>query len=422
MNAREIAAQVILRIERDRAFGAAALDAELERHPRLDPRDRALATELVYGLLRTQGVLRERLAALAPRGLDKLDPFVLAHLLVAAYQLLLLDRIPPHAAVDAAVSAIRRERNARLAGFANAILRKLAVGPRLQREEAILKSAPSWLAEALERSVGPEEARALLGASESLPPVTIRVRGGAEIPGTAPGRISPLARVVTAGGDPRRLEGYAEGRFVVQEEGAQVLALAVGARAGERVLDACAGRGQKTTLLAERAGGNGEVWATDAHPSKLRALGRELERLALPPVHVAAVDWTVGTGDVPGGLDRVLVDAPCTGTGTLRRRPEIAQRLSPDDPRRLGELAERILRSAATRARPGGRVIFSVCSVLREECEDVVERVRDVLEPAPFDAPELSGLIEPGATSFRLLPLRHGTDGYFVASFTAIGK
>ena len=113
----------------------------------------------------------------------------------------------------------------------------------------------------------------------------------------------------------------------------------------------------------------------------------------------------------------MLVDAPCTGVGTLRRRPEIAGRLTEADPPRLGELATRILRGAATRARPGGRVVFAVCSVLPEEAEAVVERVADLLEPAPFDAPEVEKLATQSATAFRLLPLEHGTDGYFVASF-----
>ena len=129
------------------------------------------------------------------------------------------------------------------------------------------------------------------------------------------------------------------------------------------------------------------------------------------------VDWPVGQGGLPDNFERVLVDAPCTGTGTLRRRPEILRRLGPDDPERLGRLSESILRSAASRARPGGTVLFAVCSVLREECEDVAARVLDVLEPAPFDAPELSPELMGGRTALRLLTGSHGTDGYFMACF-----
>jgi 16S rRNA (cytosine967-C5)-methyltransferase len=231
-----------------------------------------------------------------------------------------------------------------------------------------------------------------------------------------PGAVSPLARLIRGEGDPRQKPGYAEGAFTVQEEGAQVVALALGARSGERVLDACAGRGQKTTLLAERLGADG-ILACDLYPEKLEALAEEARRLGLGEIETRAVDWSVGQGGLAGDFDRVLVDAPCTGTGTLRRRPEILRRLTPADPARLGALSEQILRSAASRAKAGGTVLFAVCSVLRQECEDVVERVSDVLEPAPFDAPELSPELVAGKTSLRLLPGQHGTDGYFMACF-----
>jgi 16S rRNA (cytosine967-C5)-methyltransferase len=139
--------------------------------------------------------------------------------------------------------------------------------------------------------------------------------------------------------------------------------------------------------------------------------------LGLGPIQTRAVDWSVGQGGLPDDFDRVLVDAPCSGTGTLRRRPEILRRLQAADPERLGALSESILRSAASRARTGGYVLFAVCSVLRQECEDVASRLVDLLEPVPFDAPELGAGFGEGKTSLRLLPGQHGTDGYFMASF-----
>ena len=422
-DARQIASTVLERVERDRAFAAAALDAELARNPQLSPRDRALATELVYGVLRTRGALIERLSRHATFGLARVDGRTLIALLLAGYQMLVLERIPPYAAVDAAVEAVRRSRGPRVAGFANAVLRKLAQsGERLTVFDAVLESAPAWLVGQMEAAVGKEETALLLGAGEPAPSA-VRLVGGAAVPkaieAAEAGRVSPRARLVRGEGDPRRLQGYAEGAFVVQEEGAQVAALALGVRPRERVLDACAGRGQKASLFAEQLTSTGELWATDVYPNKLRLLTEDFARLKLPVAHTAAVDWTVGPGGVPAGFDRVLVDAPCTGVGTLRRRPEILSRLGPEDPARLSDLARRILRAASERARPGGRIVYAVCSVLEQECESVVESVRDLLIPEPFDAPELS-FIEPGATSFRLLPGRHGTDGYFVASFLRV--
>lgn len=417
VSARQLAVRVLERVERDGAYAAAALDAELDRHPQLDPRDRALLSELVYGVLRTRGALERRVLAHAPRGVS--DTLVRLHLLVAAYQILLLDRVPAWAAVDEAISEIRRARGARVAGFGNAVLRKLAQSERLDLASALRETAPAWLTERLDRSFGREETDALLGAGTQFGRVWARVVAGHAAPAwlaeAERHSASPLARLMPAG-DPEKQSGYAEGAFAVQEPGAQLIALALGAKPGDRVLDACAGRGQKTTLLLEAAGAAGEVWASDAHPKKLAALARECTRLALPAAHTAAVDWTLGAGDVPGDFDRVLVDAPCTGVGTLRRRPEIALKLEPADPARLAELQVAILRSAATRAKRGGRVVFAVCSVLEEEAEAVLARVADILEPTPFDAPLPDAVAKPDATSFRLTPRRHETDGYFVAS------
>ncbi len=419
-SARSVAVEAVIRVLRDDAFAAAALSTELERARGLQDRDRALATELLYGTLRLRVALEARLAPLAPRGLK--DVVVKAELLVAAYQLLSLDRIPAFAAVNAAVNGVRAARGKQVAGFANAVLRKLAQGEKLEPIAAARQGVAPWLLEALTESVGEAEAQALIiPATEKL--VGVRLVSGRPVPewleNSRIGRASPRSRLFSGEGDPRKRPGFDEGSFLVQEEGAQAVALALGARSGERILDACAGRGQKTSLFVEQVGDAGSVWATDVYPKKLEALSTEFERLQLRRPEIRSVDWTVGVADVPADFDRVLVDAPCTGTGTLRRRPEIAARLQPEDPARLSLLAEAILRSAATRARSGGRVVFAVCSVLGTECEALVQRVLDVLEPAPFDAPELAGMFTSSAapTAFRIGPSAFETDGYFAASF-----
>ncbi len=409
---RDVAAVVLARVDKEGSFAAAALQAELARAVQLDARDRALATEIVYGSLRAWPWLVARIEEHAARGIGRLDARVRAHLVVAAYQLLFM-RVPAFAAVHEAVSAVRATRGDKLAAFANAVL-------------------PPWLRASLERTLGEPAARAFLASSLETPAVALRIERAAErdawvdrLRGAAPnasfaaGRLSPHAVLARGAGHPAHLPGWAEGAWSVQEEGSQVAALAVGVAAGERVLDACAGRGNKTAVLARAAGPSGAVDACDASPAKLERLRVELSRLGLAASASFAVDWTVGSADVPGSYDRVLVDAPCSGTGTLRRRPEIALRGDAGDLAALTRAQIAITSRAAAHLRPGGRLVYVVCSVLREECEDVIEALLAAgvgLRRAPFDAEPARGLAGESA-DLRLLPHVHGTDGYFVASF-----
>ncbi|HEY6462462.1 MAG TPA: RsmB/NOP family class I SAM-dependent RNA methyltransferase, partial [Polyangiaceae bacterium] len=371
-----------------------------------------------------------------PRGIDSVEVHVRAQLLVAAYQLF-FTRVPAFAAVSETVTAVKAERGERVAAFANAVLRKVAhladETTDEERADAVAASTPTWLREALDRALGDEGARAFLRAGREAPPIALRVEDAAArdawiqtIAGAAPGasvepgRISPRAILVRGAGKPQALPGWGEGAWTVQEEGSQLAALAVGAREGETVLDACAGRGNKTGVLARAVGapnGTGAVDACDAAPAKLVRLGEELGRLGLRARQTFAVDWTVGSGDVTGAYDRVLVDAPCTGMGTLRRRPEITLRREPTDLASKARDQVAILARAAEHVRPGGVLVYVVCSVLREEAEDVIDavlRARPELAPAPFEAPEARALAG-DAPSLRLLPDVHGTDGYFVA-------
>ena len=435
--ARDVAARVLVRVDEDDAFAAAALEAELARTVQLVARDRALATELVYGALRVVPWLLDEVKRFTPRGIESLDGLVRAHLIVAAYQLF-FTRVPAFAAVSEAVETIRAVRGPRMAAFANAVLRKLALVAETSsglelRERAILASTPAWLREALDRALGLEGARALLASSAEPPAVALRVEAPAErhewlaklraaVPGATfePGRVSPRAILARGAGKPQSLPGWQEGAWTVQEEGSQLAALAVGAQPGEILLDACAGRGNKAGVLARAVLPDGAVDACDSNPSKLERLREDMTRLGLRIRTTPAVDWTVGSADVPPNYDRVLVDAPCTGVGTLRRRPEIALRRKPADlPARMRSQVA-IAARATQHVRPGGALVYAVCSVLREECEDVIDALvaaRPELEPAAFGSAEARA-IAGDATSFRLLPHVHGTDGYFIAMLT----
>jgi 16S rRNA (cytosine967-C5)-methyltransferase len=431
--ARDVAAQVLVRVAKDGAFAAAALQTELDQAVQLDARDRALATELVYGSLRVASWLDQEIARFVPRGPGKLDARVRAHLVLAAYQLF-FTRVPAFAAVSEAVDAVRATRGAKVAAFANAVLRRISQRAShlgdADREQAVALSAPAWLREGLERALSPQGARAFLRCGTEPPPVALRVeraperdawvarcRSAAPAASFEPGRISPLAILARGAGKPQRLPGWSEGAWSVQEEGSQLAALALGASAGETVLDACAGRGNKTAILARAAGPDGAVDACDVSPAKLERLGEELRRVGLSVRATMAVDWTVGSADVTGVYDRVLVDAPCTGVGTLRRRPDIALRPGRGDLEAMARVQVAIASRVAEHVRPGGSLVYVVCSVLREEAEDVIDALvgmRPDLERAPFDAPDARA-IAGDAPSFRLLPQQHGTDGYFVA-------
>lgn len=414
-DARSVAATVLARVLSDKAFAAAALDAELERAMQLEARDRALATELVYGTLRLLPWLEACVGRFTTRGLGSVEPIVRAHLLVAAYQILALTRIPAFAAVNEAVNAVRAARGAKVAGFANAVLRKIAALPKPSEGEladAAFEAVDPALRASVLRAIGEDEARALFGRAE-IPPLGVRVevepdrdlwlarfREAKPHASFEPGRVSPQAILARGAGKLTELPGYDEGAWTPQEEGSQAVARALEAQPGDVVLDACAGRGNKTGLLARAVGPSGAVDAADLHPKKLDRLVRELERIGQRPRATYAVDWSRGAGEVQGPYDRVLIDAPCSGTGTIRRRPELALRRQGSDLAALAEMQRQILARAAALVKPGGRVVYAVCSILREEAEDVVAAVPG---------------LEPAGESFRLLPSQGGTDGYFVA-------
>ncbi len=433
--ARAVAAEVLTRVFAADAFASAALDAEIHRAA-LDPRDAGLATELVYGVLRTEGALDERLAGLASHRVYAPDPRVRAHLLMAAYSLSFLDRVPVFAAVSEAVAGVRAAGGPRAGGFANAILRRLsaeiASGGRPAIAEAVVAAAPGWLRGALRRLLGRSGAAAYLAAGPVPPPIGLCLARGedreawlATLAAAAPeatfaaGAVSPRAILVRGAGDVRRLEGFGTA-WILQEEGAQVVTLLAGACAGERVLDACAGHGNKTWLLAQEVEPGGAVDASDLHPHKLEQLRRGPAGARTRATYAA--DWTAGAGSVPEGYDLVVVDAPCSGVGTLRRRPEIGRRREASDLARLGGLQAAIARRAATRVRDGGRLLYAVCSVLREEGEEVVARLLEGedlgvrLAAAPFTG-EVGRALAGEASELRILPHVQGTDGYFAASF-----
>lgn len=427
---------MLFRVAEDEAYASRVLDAELSR-ARLEPRDAALATEIVYGTLRVLPAIDEAYSGFLRRAPETLDPMVRAVLRVASYQLLHLGRVPPHAIVDSAVGHVIHERGRILGGVVNAVLRKVAATRPAEPHPPTAMVVPAWLAAALPRALGDARAAEFLAARRLPPPVVLRVEDGAsgarealiariaasrEGAEVLSGAVSPLAVLVRGGGDPRLLPGFDEGVFTVQEEGAQAVALAAGARAGERIADACAGHGGKTTFFLRTVGAAGHVTALDLYEEKLERIAPELARLGLPRTRLdtVAVDLSVGSGGLDGRFDRVVVDAPCTGLGTVHRRPEILLRVGAEDPARLAELQFQIVVNAAALVREGGTLVYAVCSPTVEEGAEVVARVSAALPglrphpeapPLAAAAPDADGMLRLGPWSD---PGGHGPDAYQV--------
>jgi 16S rRNA (cytosine967-C5)-methyltransferase len=435
--AREVALQVLGRVERDAAFANLALDAACS-DAGLDPRDAALATELVYGCLRRRAALDAALAPWVRSGWASLDPEVRDLLRLGAYQIL-HTRIPPHAAVAETVATAKQAGLFRVAGLVNAVLRRVVEhgapappDPTLAPQAWIEQegSLPPWLAEKLLRRLGPEEAMRFVEASHRPAPASLRTnlrrisrdellqRLHREIPQAtiSESEASPAGLLVEGGGSLPRLPSFREGLFSLQDEAAQLVGLLLGPVEGLRVLDTCAAPGGKACHLSER--GAREVVAGDRNARKVRRIGEEAQRLGLDQAPGAVVPVVAdATEPLEGGpYDAVLVDAPCSALGTLRRHPELRYRREAADVERMVEVQAKILDRAAEAVAPGGILVYAVCTFTVDEgpgqIEAFLRRHGDRFEPAPLDAP-LVGMVE--GWKLETWPHRHAMDAFFAA-------
>ena len=436
MTARRIAFDVLRRVEEGGAYASRALDAGLAQAGALDPREAALATELVYGTLRRSLQLDAALAPHSRRALADLDPAARVALRLGAYQVLFL-RTPSHAAVAETVELAKKVDHGRAAGYVNAVLRALARAPSLPSgpPEAIdpvghlasAESLPRWLVEEWSAWLGLAEARRLAAAMNEPAPLVLRSPRRAEllerlraaaIDAAATAR-SPHG-VAVSGASVERIARASGGvPFQVQDESAQLVTLyaaaeLLGTRA--RVLDLCAAPGGKSFHLAEVLGPGSEVVAVEIHPRKADALRREAAARGLGGVRVVCADGSTPlAGLAPGSFDAVLVDAPCAGLGTLRRHPELRVRRAPEDLARFSAVQEALLRNALRYGRPGAPVTYSVCSLSRAEGPQLVARL---LAGGARRAPHAPGLPADVLTpegDLLLMPHRHGGDGFYAA-------
>jgi len=387
---RRLALNILRRVE-EGAFADLALDETLKQNPGLDPRDRGLVTELVYGILRCRNRLDWQLRPLCRQPLERLEPGVLRLLRLGAYQILQLDRIPDSAAVDTSVRLAKNTGLARASGLINAVLRNLVrqkeqlTWPGEDNPAAFLEqscSLPGWLAERWLRQYGPGKACALGRALMEPAPLTVRCNTLAQTPEAFANLCASLGldfepcRFAPEGfrfADRRLFDLLPANSFQVQDEASMLIAHLLQVRPGETVVDACAAPGGKTTHLAALGSNRLDLFAFDLHASRVRLIRQGAERLGCRGIQAEQQDMTQAPAvPKPQSCDAVLVDAPCSGLGVLRRNPETRWRRIEEDIRRLAELQGRILANAATLVRPGGRLVYSVCTTTEEEtCQEV---------------------------------------------------
>jgi len=452
--ARKIAFDVLLRVESEGAYASDLLHAALGANVRAP--DASLATEITLGVLRRRRLLDFLLERHAKKSLDCFDLPVAIALRMALYQLRFLERIPAHAAVHESAELVKRARKTSAAGLVNAILRRCAEESKSPAESflppsaslaerlGILHSHPTWLVERWLARFGENRTVALLEANNSAPRLACALgdeknraetfaglqKDGLQL---APGRLLKSAFAVAAG-SPSRTDAFRKGLFSIQDEASQAIPLLLGVCSGEKVLDLCAAPGGKTASLVRAAGSTGLVIAADLHAHRLRATRAQFERLHLGESRLVALD---ASQPLPfrAAFDRILVDAPCSGTGTLARHPEIRWRLTAGQLTEFHQLQKAMVLQAVAQLAPGGRLVYSTCSLEPEENEALIaEAIEDIArlshaprvtrvaarEAAAALAPYLAegvhaeSLFDP-LGQLRTSPGEHLTDGFFAA-------
>lgn len=443
--ARRAALDVLVRVDRDGAYADRALDAVLRRRTSFSGRDKALVTELVYGTLRHCIYIDFILGRLATRPLRKTPAQVRNALRMGAHQILNM-RVPSHAAVNETVNLVRGSHRS-ATGFVNAMLRKIATyqkeGQLPEPDDgdpiealAITGSHPEWLLHEVEKRQGIEETRALVEANNQTPPLMLRVnrmRGNrdavarelreagfeVDVPSFLPDGLE-----VRGAGHIPEVAAFREGRCSVQDFAAQMVTVLAEPQPGLTLLDACAAPGGKSCHAAELMGDEGRVFAFDIHPGRTRLIHDNAERLGLKTIQTVALDASDRESLhhellrlEAETVDLAVVDAPCSGLGTLRRHPELRLRKETELPSLL-RLQSQLLESVAPRVKPGGRLVYSVCTVTRAEG---IERIRDFLsrhsefEPSWPELPAFKPMrVEhEGIPCLETWPHRHGVDGFF---------
>lgn len=431
--ARETALQVLVSCRTNGAWADAALKAQLSRNGLSGP-DAALCSRIVYGVTQNRMLLDFYIGVYCSQKPDHLQPPLLDILRIGAYQILFLDKVPDSAAVNTSVELAKLSKRGQASGLVNAVLRKISQNkhdlPAIpdrdpERYLSIRYSHPKWLVKRLLALLGREEAEAFLAADNGVAPLTVQVNPLktdvaaltaqlAEDGITArPHEWVPGCLELSGTGDLTTLAPFQEGKFLVQDPAARLVSLIAGAKPGQNVLDVCAAPGGKSFSAAFAMEDRGRVLACDLHENKLKRIREGAQRLGLSCIETAAADGRISRAEWMGAFDVVLVDAPCSGLGIIRKKPD-ARYKKADDLFTLPVVQAAILDNAASYVRPGGTLVYSTCTVLPEENQQVTDAFlseHPEFSREKFSLPELEGETDGQVT---LWPQRHDTDGFYI--------
>jgi len=437
--AREIALDVLNRVEEQKSYSNLELRHVLDKSG-LSAADAGLVTELVYGTIQRRLTLDFVLSQFV--GNKKIQPWVRNLLRLSLYQIRYLDRIPERAAVHEAVEIAKRRGHQGIASLVNGVLRNSLRNPQAWDQQpqgdaaaqiAVACSHPEWLVRRWLKVYGEETTRAICEANNRPARPSVRVnrlkmtrdellaRLGEQGVAATPSALSPDG-ILLAGGNPADSDWYRQGYWTVQDESSMLVAPAVAPEPGMRVLDACAAPGGKTTHLAEYMGNQGLIVANDVHPHKRALIAVAASRLEIGIIETMVSDAL----DLPekglGSFDRILLDAPCSGFGVIRRKPDLKWNKSPDDVKEIAKLQYQLLSNLSRMLAPSGKLVYSTCTIEPEENQEIVRRfVREhpnfAIDPTlAEDLPEaVRGLLDDSGGCLQILPHHFGSDGFFIA-------
>ncbi|WP_019911450.1 16S rRNA (cytosine(967)-C(5))-methyltransferase RsmB [Paenibacillus sp. HW567] len=440
--AREVALDILVRVEQEGAYSNLLLNSSLQKSG-LSREDSGLVTELVYGSISRMITLDYVLEGFLSKGIAKLQPWVRNLLRLSLYQIMYLNRIPSHAAVNEAVNIAKRRGHQGISGMVNGVLRSVlragdlpVIPENLSREEriSILHSHPLWLVKRWTAEYGADTAEAICAANNEPPAVSVRVNTTMisrdallaqmlEVGlNASASQVSPFGIVVKGGGNLALTSWYQDGILSVQDESSMLVAEAVAPEPGMRVLDCCAAPGGKSAHMGELMKDEGYIYANDLHPHKAKLIADQAQRLGLDCISTGSRDaLQLAEALEPESFDRILLDAPCSGLGVIRRKPDLKWRKQSEDVASVAELQGELLQSVSALLKPGGVLVYSTCTTEQAENSRIVS---EFLKNNPgfasvtFSSPvweRLEGTALAAGEGIQLLPQHYGSDGFYIA-------